>query len=163
MAQWFYTQSGGQQAGPVDEAQLKQMVAAGQLGPADMIWREGLANWQQVAATSEVAGAMPVNPFPGQPGQPMGYAAPAYPVGYAPNAVSYRKDAQNAMICSLVGLVCLGIILGTIGLIQGLNAKKKMAASGNFDGQGMATAAIVVGIVDICFFVLFIGVRFGMH
>ena len=40
----------GQQLGPVSEEQLRQMVAAGQLNAATLIWREGMAEWQPIAA-----------------------------------------------------------------------------------------------------------------
>ncbi|HUS36655.1 MAG TPA: DUF4339 domain-containing protein [Verrucomicrobiae bacterium] len=40
----------GQQLGPVTEEQLRQMVAAGQLNAATLIWREGMAEWQPIAA-----------------------------------------------------------------------------------------------------------------
>jgi uncharacterized membrane protein YjgN (DUF898 family) len=43
-AVWYYL-SGGQQLGPVTAAQLKEMVGAGRLRPADMVWKEGLAQW----------------------------------------------------------------------------------------------------------------------
>jgi hypothetical protein len=47
--EWYYTRQ-GQQQGPVAAAQLKQLAAAGQLLPTDLVWKEGLANW--VAASS---------------------------------------------------------------------------------------------------------------
>jgi hypothetical protein len=171
MADWYYSK-GGQQSGPVSEDQMRQMVASGQVGGPDLIWRDGMANWLPVSQVPEFGGG----------GAPAAAAAPAYgapqpqygqpaPVGYGgygppPGAMggpSAAKDAQTAMICSIVGLVCFGIILGPIGLIKGLNAKKKMAATGNFEGQGMATAAIIIGIIDIVFFIIFVAVRLGSH
>lgn len=41
---WFFTQQ-GQQVGPVSPDQLRQMVAAGQLPPGELVWREGLPSW----------------------------------------------------------------------------------------------------------------------
>ena len=57
------------------------------------------------------------------------------------------------MILSIIGVICCGI-LGIIGLVQGYKAKSNMQASGNLDGQGMATAAIVLGWIAIGFMVL---------
>jgi hypothetical protein len=140
MAQWYYTQN-GQQAGPLDEAQLKGLMASGQISPSDMVWRDGMTAWQPATAVPELSAAAAAQVPPLNYG---GYA-PAQPLS---GGVSYRKDAQTAMICSIVGAVCC-VILGIIGLVQGTKAKNKMRASGNMDGEGMATAAIVIGWVSI--------------
>ena len=42
---WYYA-SNGQQLGPVDDAQLDALVAAGTVTPDSLVWREGMANWQ---------------------------------------------------------------------------------------------------------------------
>jgi hypothetical protein len=44
MAEWYYAQN-NQQQGPVSATELKQMAAAGELRPADLIWREGMQDW----------------------------------------------------------------------------------------------------------------------
>lgn len=44
MAKWYYNQ-GGQQRGPISDSQLKRLASGGQLRPADLIWKEGLAQW----------------------------------------------------------------------------------------------------------------------
>ena len=165
MAQWYYTQN-GQQAGPVDEAQLSAMVAAGQLAASDMVWKDGMAAWLPVSAVPELSGGAAAQPFAPQqygasqpPGQPLNYGgyAPAQPYG---GGVSYRKDAQNAMICSIVGVVCC-VILAIVGLVQGTKAKNNMRASGNMDVEGMATAAIIIGWISIGLTAVGIIIRIG--
>jgi len=42
---WYYVDS-GQQAGPVDDAQLQVLVSSGRISPETLVWREGMANWQ---------------------------------------------------------------------------------------------------------------------
>jgi uncharacterized RDD family membrane protein YckC len=42
--QWFFEKD-GQQNGPVPAAAIQQMLAAGQLFPTNLVWREGLPNW----------------------------------------------------------------------------------------------------------------------
>jgi len=44
--QWHYNRA-GKQNGPVSEDQLKQLAASGKLQPSDMIWREGMDQWDQ--------------------------------------------------------------------------------------------------------------------
>jgi hypothetical protein len=55
MAQW-YCNSNGQQSGPMETAELKQLAASGRLQPGDLVWREGMAQW---AAASTVKGLLP--------------------------------------------------------------------------------------------------------
>ncbi len=52
---WYYT-AGGQQAGPVSEAQLRQLAAGGHLNAGDMVWHEGMPQW---APASTVPGLVP--------------------------------------------------------------------------------------------------------
>src|SRR5438477_3323395 len=42
---WFYVNA-GQQAGPVDDAQLDALVATGQVNSETLVWHEGMAAWQ---------------------------------------------------------------------------------------------------------------------
>jgi len=187
MAQWYYSK-GGEQKGPVEQQELQRLLSTGEVQPGDLVWRDGLANWQpahQVAELAATASAQPQQPGfqqpqsgyqqPGQqaayqqpgfqqPGygqQPGGYAQPGQPGqppvgygGYAPQgagygAPSFAKDAQTAMILAIVGIFCCGIILGPVAIVKGNNAKKSMQASGNFEGQGMATAAVIIGIIAL--------------
>lgn len=55
---WYYVEA-GQQAGPVDEATLDEMVRTGRLPPDTLVWREGMVNW---APYREVK---PIAPAPG--------------------------------------------------------------------------------------------------
>ena len=45
MTQWYYVQE-GRQAGPVDDATFRQWVAEHRIGPEQLIWCEGMAQWQ---------------------------------------------------------------------------------------------------------------------
>lgn len=55
MADWYYAKN-GQQKGPVSSAELKRMAQAGEIGPDDLVFREGGTNW---VAASTVAGLFP--------------------------------------------------------------------------------------------------------
>ncbi len=69
--QWHYLVN-GQQHGPVSEAELKELVAAGKLQPADLVWKQGMSQWVAAGSVQElfppVAVAVPVTPPP--PPQP---------------------------------------------------------------------------------------------
>lgn len=64
---WYYA-VGGQQQGPVDEAQLDALLQSGQINQETLVWREGLANWQPLrqarAAAGTSAGTPPVTGAP---------------------------------------------------------------------------------------------------
>jgi uncharacterized RDD family membrane protein YckC len=58
---WYYVER-GQQAGPVEDAQLEQMRATGQIQGDTLVWHEGMTSWQ---AYREVkGGAVPPPPPP---------------------------------------------------------------------------------------------------
>src|ERR1700682_4581306 len=66
---WFYA-DGGRQSGPVDEAGLARLVAAGTIRPETLVWRAGLANWQPYQTV----------------------AAPAPPAMQTPGGVAYCSE-----------------------------------------------------------------------
>lgn len=54
-AQWHYSKR-GERHGPVNGEQLRQLAVSGQLQPTDLVWRDGLAEWQKA---SSVKGLFP--------------------------------------------------------------------------------------------------------
>jgi hypothetical protein len=42
---WYYERS-GESIGPVTESEFARLIAAGAIGPATLVWREGMATWQ---------------------------------------------------------------------------------------------------------------------
>jgi hypothetical protein len=44
-SEWYYTLNGQQVPTPASPAILKQLAAAGQLQPTDLVWQEGMPNW----------------------------------------------------------------------------------------------------------------------
>lgn len=70
------------------------------------------------------------------------------------NNTSNKTETTNGsaiagFICSLVGIFVLGIWLGIIAICLGVSAKKHIKLFENEKGNGLATAAIVIGIIDI--------------
>jgi len=43
--EWYYTR-GTEQMGPVSSEELKQLAASGELGPDDLVWKEGMEDWR---------------------------------------------------------------------------------------------------------------------
>gem|GEM_PF-5064484 len=90
------------------------------------------------------------NYYPQQPYFPQtggGYQNPAlHPM---------HGKAIGALVCSLIGILIAGIIFGTIGLFLGISAK-----GWGYRG-GLATAAVVIGIIDIVFSIIHIVIFVG--
>jgi hypothetical protein len=60
---WYYV-SGGQQVGPVDDAQIEGFVRAGQVRPETLVWHEGMPNWQPYGQVKPAApGTTPAPPI----------------------------------------------------------------------------------------------------
>ncbi len=75
---WYYIEN-GQQAGPVQDAQLQALVQQGRIQADTLIWREGMANWEAAQQTVPQLFAAPAAPQPAQPVQPTQPAQPAAP------------------------------------------------------------------------------------
>ena len=80
----IYITRNGEQHGPYPEATARQLLAEGQLLPADLAWHEGADGWKPL---SEVLGAAVQPPAAVPPAQPPEGGIPGHPVaGAAPGA-----------------------------------------------------------------------------
>jgi hypothetical protein len=107
MAQWFYTKN-GQQVGPVDEAELRNLLSSGQVASSELVWKDGMANWVAASTVPELAdttgGEIPLAPAPPPSRQPVqalpygGYPSPTpqYASGSVPN---YLTQSILVTIC----------------------------------------------------------------
>jgi hypothetical protein len=69
--------------------------------------------------------------------------------------------AVQSLVCGLIGLVFCQIILGPVAIAKASAAKKAMASDPTLGGDGLATAGMVLGIVDLVVFVLYLMHRMG--
>jgi hypothetical protein len=59
---WYFVVAGTkQQQGPVRTRQLRAMMEQGQLGPADLVWRSGMIEWQPAGQVRELAASQNTN------------------------------------------------------------------------------------------------------
>jgi hypothetical protein len=123
---------------------MRAMAGAGNLLPADLVWRAGMANWQPAAeveglfppAAAEPAWPQPVPPPPGEAGPdgppgdvPPGYVPPGYapagqtapgqplpvqPLSYGSYATSGQSHRGTAIAAFVMSLV--GLVVCGIGL-----------------------------------------------
>lgn len=112
MATWYYAKAGSDaRQGPVEDAQLRQLIAAGEVGADDLVWREGLATWQAVKEVAELSATSNV-------------AARVAPVvAVAPTVVAGLPEGLRGWM-GFVGVmnIIMGIFscLGCVSLISGI-------------------------------------------
>jgi len=78
---WYFGRD-GRQEGPISEEQLQAMVRDGSLRREDLVWRDGMADWQP-------AGQIPGLPFPVQAASYMPPPPAPAPSPYAPPQSQY--------------------------------------------------------------------------
>ena len=61
--EWFYGLN-GQAVGPVTVGQLTELMAKGQISGDTPVWKQGMAAWQRLAETPELAAALAAAPKP---------------------------------------------------------------------------------------------------
>ncbi len=97
----------------------------------------------------------PPPPNPAPSGNPM----------YSPEVLRMKateasSDARNALIMSLVGLVCFGFIFGILAFRKANEAIETIDIYGVVpEKRGLAVAAKVLGIIDIIGWVCVLGLR----
>ena len=64
--------------------------------------------------------------------------------GTSPTAIA-------SLVCSLVGLFLWGVVLGIVAICLGLSAKNHIKIFKNEKGEGLATAGLIIGIIDVVF------------
>jgi hypothetical protein len=144
MALWYFGEN-GQQHGPVDDAGIRQAIAAGQLNLQTLVWREGMPNWLPLAQVPELFHFDPGNPFPGSPDQPH------YPMPYGSMPPPTSGLAIASMVCGIVApcLCHLAIVPAIPAVICGHLAMTRIREDPLIPGRGMALAGLILGYIFI--------------
>lgn len=101
-AQWHYSK-GGERHGPVSSEQLKQLAASGQIQPTDLVWRDGMAEWQKASAVKGLFPSQtssPAEPPPIPKNEPHHVANPVSPTA-VPAAGESEKRGLLGTLSSL--------------------------------------------------------------
>lgn len=184
---WYYALRGQERQGPVTEADLRGLIAAGTVGPGDLVWCEGMPSWQAVRDVPALAPSAASIPAP-QP-VPTPVATPR------PVAGSSRAAASSAAIppgllgwTSFVGVMnilggvlsclsCFGILYGIFMIIAGtalMGAKSALQGVQTIDPamqpflaklktamQMMGIFYILTIVVTIIMVIVYAGMIFG--
>jgi hypothetical protein len=79
-------------------------------------------------------------------------------------ATSTSSSAIWALVCGIAGFFLCGLILGIAAINLGNKAKKEIDASrGEIGGSGLATAGIVLGVIDLVAWALLIVARVALR
>ena len=65
-------------------------------------------------------------------------------------------EANEALRYAIIGIFCFGFVLGPMAVVKGTAAKKLIAADPRWEGEGTATAAQVIGGIEVGLYVLYI-------
>lgn len=65
-------------------------------------------------------------------------------------------EANEALRYAIIGVFCFGFVLGPLAIVKGTSAKKQIAADPRWDGEGTATAAQIIGGIEVGLYVLYI-------
>jgi hypothetical protein len=60
----YWVAIGGQQQGPFDAEALAGLVKDGKLGPASLVWAEGMAGWAKAAERADLQAILSAAPPP---------------------------------------------------------------------------------------------------
>ncbi|HEY1956513.1 MAG TPA: DUF4190 domain-containing protein [Polyangiaceae bacterium] len=96
---------------------------------------------------------------------PPAYPQNPYGPGYAPQVMVDPGEcalARQALIYSIIGLFCFGIVLGPLAISKARSAKMILAVTPGMRGEGMATAALILGIFDLALWVVGLVLRIAL-
>ena len=155
---WYYCLN-NQRCGPVDEAAVKNLIAAGTVTRNTLVWQDGMDSWQPVLATP-LAAMLPPGPPPLVP--------PAYAVTPMPQAAPAERVKQIQLFFMLwwilfaagvsLCITLFGAVLGVPALIAGLvfyfMLLYKLWCAVQ-DGRAESTPGKAVGFMFIPFFNLY--------
>ncbi len=157
--QWYYSKN-GTQFGPVEESELRAKLAAGEISPVDLVWKDGMPDWLPAARVAELA----LSAFPAVPtGNSQGaagnspYVPPVHVGGGGLVPAPTSGLAIASLVCGIMGLVTCLFLPGIPAVICGHLALNRMAMPGvRMEGRGMAIAGLIMGYLSVLIVVGFL-------
>lgn len=132
--QWYYTKD-GQRAGPVSDEQLRELVTAGKVQAADLVWKTGMPQWVQASQFFP----------PPAPAQPDPNAPP--PIPNAPSQKGLTLPADFSEMLNPKNRLVLGYRIGlAVAFIAVFLPWAQASGSSSIMGNVHSASASVSGI-----------------
>ena len=152
---WYYSKN-GTQLGPISAEELKGKAGVGEIFATDLVWKEGMADWQPFGQVVElqVGGVVAQLPSRSSMGSvPISQPA-AYPSGYNPQIPNYlwQSIVATVLCCMPFGVVAIVYAAKVDALVaRGDLAGAKAASKSAKTWTGVAVGC---GLVIVALYVI---------
>lgn len=120
MQEWHYIRA-GQQVGPVSAAEIRNLILRGQVSHGDMVWRDGMANWQPAGEVVDLRSAFAeASRTPQMPPPPPQFATSTNATVEASRSVNVPAGHGARIAASILDSLIGFVLGGIVGLIWGL-------------------------------------------
>jgi hypothetical protein len=150
MIEWFYGKE-GQQFGPIDEATLSARIAAGEIGPQDLVWKEGMDSWKPL---QEIRHLAPSGNHP-QSQDPEGLTPELSQSSYAPPAEIKAPALDDSFVDEVPQSPYSPPVEGVEGASYTPGPSLPVT-------NGLAIASMICGILSLVFFCFCGGLFLGI-
>jgi len=151
---WYYRR-GEAQMGPVSWEDLVHTARAGGLGSGDLVWTDGMAQWQ---AAATIPGLLPQQALTMPPAHPPYGAPPRPPQGDDPVMRMLLPVGRSgwAIAAGYLGLLSLLGVFAPFALITGILAVRDIRKHPEKHGLGRAWFGIIMGALlsIVLFFII---------
>jgi len=135
--QWYYSKN-GVQLGPVGQAELRAKIATGEVSPAELVWRDGMADWVPASQVPELTGqAATATAMPAGSSSP--YAPPAQVATAATPGFGDDSHIPNYLWQSIVVTVLCCLPFGIPAIVYAAKVDS-LRLSGDIPGAMLASA-----------------------
>ena len=150
MIEWFYGKE-GQQFGPIDEVTLSARIAAGEIGPQDLVWNEGMDSWKPL---QEIRHLAPSGNHP-QSQDPEGLTPELSQSSYAPPAEIKAPALDDSFVDEVPQSPYSPPVEGVEGASYTPGPSLPVT-------NGLAIASMICGILSLVFFCFCGGLFLGI-
>lgn len=143
---WYYTVK-GQKQGPVTSQQLKELADQRLIGPSDMVWKDGMAEWAQA---SKIKGLFPEAALMEPPDPPIvrDAAVPVVVKMASPVRIAKPKDGILTKIAkwTTIGwsVLCLFFLFSGLANVSAPTGYNDAERAGHVVGVGCGMGVIFV-------------------
>ncbi len=141
MSDWYYVKN-GQQQGPLDFGQLKQLAQKGVVRADDLVWTQSMAHWQEASQVESLAFIYSGRPFSAAPAP-----ATAPPQRY--------EHIQNYLPWAIASTICCCLPGGIVAIVYAAQASTAERAGEYGRAQDAAGKAKMWIIISVIFGALF--------